>query len=409
MLKDNRPLCGIRVVEAAGYHAAPGAGATLAELGAEVIKIENPQGDPERHQRRDGTDPIRTAMLDRDEWSVLYDLSNKGKRGICLDLKTHEAQAILSKMIETADVFLTNMPPSTRPRLGTDYERLSAVNPRLVYCSLTAFGPEGPMADQNGFDSLGQAMSGMMHVAGNLVPGPLGLILLDQAATIVATNAITTALLARELQGHGQDVHVSLLGAATWLMQTNLLASSVNGSDVDTSWNRLRNSPNSNVYQAGDGRWILVVKVPEETYFPTLCEVLGLPELPEDPRFSTREQRMQHRAEMYDAIDGTFKSRPAEEWLTALRDAGFLVAPVNNFLDVVNHPQVLANSYVVDFDHPVLGPVKVPQVPIRFGKSDQPKVSAAPQDIGQDTDDVLNELGFDDDTIRDLRSRAVVR
>ncbi|NGP07387.1 CoA transferase [Rhodococcus sp. 14C212] len=409
MHTGRRPLEGLIVVEVASYHAVPGAGATLADLGATVIKVENPQGSPERFAKRDGTDPLRSASVNDDEWSLLWDFANRSKRVISLDLKQPEAQQILHRLVENADVFLTNTPVRARAGIATGYERLREVNPQLVYCSLTAFGSEGPMAAQPGFDSLAQAVSGMMMATGQDEPHQLGLILLDHLSTIAVTAAVTTALVTRQLQGIGQEVHVSLLGAATWVMQTNLLSSSVNGAPVDLSYDRIRNSPNATTYRAGDGKWIILVNVPEAKNFAKLCAAVGHPEIAEDSRFATTESRRAHRGELFAALDSAFAKRPRSEWLELLAQERIMVAPVNDLFDVLDDPQILANDYVVQMDHPRLGRIRTPQLPLRFGVSAPPQAAPAPQAIGENTAAVLRDYGWDDETITDLRARGVIR
>ncbi|MGX7727542.1 CaiB/BaiF CoA transferase family protein [Rhodococcus sp. 5G237] len=408
-MSSQRPLEGIRVVEVASYYAGPGGGATLADLGATVIKIEGPGGNPERYAKRDGTDPFRSAAVNTDDWSLLWDFANRGKRGISIDLKQPEGQELLARLVESADVFLTNTVPRARPGIGTTYERLSQINPQLVYCSVTAFGPVGPMAGKPGFDSLGQAVSGMMTTVGQPAPHPLHLVMLDHLTTMAVTAAVTTALVARQVHGRGEEVHVSLLGTGIWAMQANLLSSGINGANVDTSYDRTRNSPNATTYRASDGKWLTVSYVPEATHFAGLCKVLGYPEIAEDPRFDTNESRREHRHELFEALDAAFAERTRAEWLEKFASAHIMAAPVNDFLDALDDPQVRANDYVVDMDHPRLGHIRVPQLPIRFGVSAQPHGAPGPGPIGEHTNEVLHEYGLDDEAIADLRARGIIR
>ncbi len=213
------PLAGIRIVEYGVFHAGPGAGAILGDLGAEVIKIEEAGGDPERYWTLLGGMDL---SLPNGE-SFMFEASNRNKRNISLDITTERGRKILHQMVQRADVFLTNLRPSTKTAMGIDYPTLSRVNPRLIHASVSGYGQQGPMRDIGAFDPLGQARSGMTFVTGNAEPTLMHLAILDQATAITLSHAILTALVVRERRGIGQEVHTSLYGTGLWLLYANLL------------------------------------------------------------------------------------------------------------------------------------------------------------------------------------------
>ena len=402
----NGPLAGVRVVECGVWHAGPGASAIMADLGAEVIKIESMDGDPERYHGSFG--PMALGIADRANWNLLFEMSNRNKRAMCLNVTTFEGKQILHQLVSEADIFLTNLRTSTKPKLGIDYETLKGVNPRLVHLNISGFGPEGPFADAGGFDPMGQAISGMMFLSGKPEPSVLQVIVLDQLAAITASHAAITALYARERNGEGQEVHVSLYGSALWLMHANVLQSSIRGVNLDVSWERLNNPFSRTTFECGDGKWIMGTNHPEEKYWARFCEAVELPELATDPRFDTKEKRIAVNAELIAMFDAQFKMRPRAEWLEIMREKNVLFAPINTTQDVVNDEQALVNGYLTDYDHPYLGQVRIPGYPARFSSYEAGPRTPAP-DLGQDTDDILTELGLSAAEIEVLRSAEVVR
>jgi crotonobetainyl-CoA:carnitine CoA-transferase CaiB-like acyl-CoA transferase len=403
-----RPLEGIRVVELGVWHAGPGAGAILGDLGAEVIKIESLTGDPERFRGDFGPFGIDLNLPPRPDWCLLYEISNRNKQGICLDVSTEAGLEVLHRLLAEADVFLTNLRSSTKERLGIDYRTLSADHPQLIHVSVSGYGPEGPMADLGGFDPTGQAISGMMFLSGLDEPRPLQVIVLDQMTAITASHAIVTALLARERQGIAQEVHVSMYGSALWLMYGNMVKTSVSGTEVDISWDRKRNPYTRTTFRCGDGKWLMVANHDEDRYWSPFCIALGCEELIDDPRYDTRDQRGKRNAEIVELFDTRFALRSRSEWLVRLRQHQIVVAPVNSLGDVLEDPQALVNGYVTTLDHPSLGPIAVPGYPVHFGAQEAGWHGPAPA-LGEHTHDILDEVGYSPDQIEAMDRDHVLK
>jgi crotonobetainyl-CoA:carnitine CoA-transferase CaiB-like acyl-CoA transferase len=399
-----RPLEGIRIVEYGVFHAGPGGNAILGDLGAEIIKIETSSGDPERYWTKvAGSD----FSLKNGE-SLIFEASNRNKKGICLDIKKEKGREIFDRLITDADVFLTNLRKSTKVKLGLDYETLSQLNPKIIFASVSGYGLEGPMSDLGAFDPLGQARSGMMFVAGNSEPEMLHLGILDQATAITVSHAILTALLVRERRGFGQEVHISLYSTALWIQYMNLLINTVLSIDPCIPADRTRHSPLRNRFRCRDGKWILGTHHPEEKYWATFCKATGQSHLLDDPRFTTENGAPMNYVELNEIFDKVFASKPRDEWMEIFLSHGLLACSVQQIQEVPDDPQALANNYVVPFDHPLQGKVKIPGYPVYFSACTAGTRSAAPQ-LGEHTDLVLQELGYSDRDIDKLKKAEIIR
>jgi crotonobetainyl-CoA:carnitine CoA-transferase CaiB-like acyl-CoA transferase len=398
-------LRGIRVVEVGVFHAGPGASAILGDLGADVVKVEHPSGDPERTYGTLG--PIQSPPTDSANWSLLFDVSNRNKRSVCIDLNEASGREVVDRLVASADVFVSNLLPSARTKLSIDYGSISRVNPEIVYLSVTGFGAEGPLAGVGAFDTLGQAMSGMMYLTGNDEPAALSVIMLDQMTAITGSQAVLAALLARANGGGGQEITASLYGSATWLMHANLLATAVSGEVLDFGWNRSSTPVVRSTYRCGDGEWIVGTNIPEEKFWPSFCAALGREELVADPRFATKSTRIEHVSELLAIFDPIFASRPRAEWIPFLRERGLMFAPVNRSIDVLSDPQALANGYVVRFPHRRLGDTVMPGYPVRFSGVPAGIRFSSP-DLGEHTDEVLAEAGYTAADIVTLRGTGAI-
>ena len=304
------PLDGIRIVEYGVFHAGPGGNAILGDLGAEIIKIETLNGDPERYWTKIAG---RDFSLKNNE-SVIFDASNRNKKSVCLDIKQKKGREIFDRLIEGADVFLTNLRKSTKARMGLDYESISKLNPDIVYASVSGYGTEGPMDDLGAFDPLGSARSGMMFLVGNQEPLLLHIGILDQATAITVSHAILTALLDRERRGVGQEVHISLYSTGLWLQHFNMLIAGVLSKDPDISGDRIKHSPLRNRFCCKDGKWICGTHHPEEKYWATFCKATGQNALLEDPRYTTDSGRPANFIELNQKFDRVFETKTADEW-----------------------------------------------------------------------------------------------
>lgn len=400
------PLAGLRVIEVAVWHAGPGTAGILCDLGAEVIKVEALRGDPERIGRL----PLqgRTTLDGESDFAWLFEISNRGKKGISLDVAHPKGYEILSKLVRSADIFVTNLRPETAQSLKIDFPSLSSLNSRIIHVSISGYGQSGPMASLGGFDSLGQALSGMMYMADAEAPNLLDVIPLDQLAAITGSHAAITALYQRERTGVGEEVHVSLYGSALWLQYANIYGASLLGVEPRNYGHRTTLRAMITSYQCADGAWIIACLNPEEKYWPSLCATIGRPELETDSRFVTAADRLANNSELIAILESSFAERPRAEWLKELHSAGLLFAPINTAVEVVGDPQAHANGYIESFDHPKLGPVRAPGFPVTFGAGKAFVRGPAP-DLGQHTHAVLSELGLDGDQIAELTQANVIR
>jgi crotonobetainyl-CoA:carnitine CoA-transferase CaiB-like acyl-CoA transferase len=400
----NGPLSGIRVVEYGVFHAGPGAGAILGDLGAEVIKIETGTGDPERFWSVIGGVDITVPGGE----SIMFEISNRNKKGLHLDIKTEKGREIFERLIATADVFLTNLRQSTTHTLTIDYDSVRRINPAIIHAGVSGYGEKGPAADLGAFDPMGQARSGMMYLHDNQTPGLMHMAVLDQAAAITVSHAILAALFARERHGVAQAVHTSLYSAGLWLMYCNLFAKSVLNRDTAFAWKRFENSPLRNSFQCSDGEWIIGVHHPEEKYWERFCEITGQQELISDPRFADTQARRKHVAELVAVFDRVLASRTRDEWMELFQKNGLMFTPVQHIGEVLDDPQALANDYVVEFDHPAHGRVKLPGYPARFSAAGAGIRSAAPT-LGEHSSEIILSLGYSEEDLEDLRRQGVIR
>jgi len=402
--KREGPLDGIRVLECAVFHAGPGGSAILGDLGAEIIKIETPAGDPERYWTNAGG--IDFSLPNGD--SAMFEGSNRNKRGICLDMKKEKGRAIFDRLAREADVFVTNLRKSTKVKLGLDYPTLAGLNPKIIHASVSGYGLEGPMSDLGAFDPLGQARSGMMFVTGSPEPKMLHMGLLDQATAIALSHAILTALFVRERNGIGQEVHVSLYSTALWIQYANLMLSSFLSTDPCVPTTRSHHSPLRNAFCCRDGGWVLGTHHPEERYWPSFCEATGKTDLLDDSHFTDDAGRPIHFVELIEIFDEVFATRTRDEWMEIFQERGLMFSSVQHISEVTSDAQALANDYVVPFDHPAQGRVTLPGYPVQFSACRAGTRSAAPT-LGQHTDEILREIGVGDSEIDMLRREGVIR
>ena len=390
------------MVEYGVFHAGPGASAILGDLGAEVIKIESKRGDPERFWTETGGQDF--SMPDGE--SLMFQISNRNKKGIYLNIETEKGMDLFRRLIQRADVFVTNLRKSTKRALGIDYASISEINPMIIYAGVSGFGPEGPDSDSGAFDPMGQARSGMMLISGSEEPVLLNLAVLDQTTAIAVSQAIMTALYYRERNGVGQEVHASLFGTAIWFQYTNMMMNGLMSIDQISS-RRSLNSPLRNVFCCRDGKW-LVGTHHDDRHWGLLCEVTGQPELIHDPRFSTEGVRSRHYAELIGIFDQVFQTRTRAEWLDLFRAHGLMFSPVQQIHEVFTDPQALENGYIVDFNHRVLGRKKIPGYPIHFSHVKAGTRTPAPG-LGEHTDAVMKEIGVSDEEIAELKGQGIIK
>ncbi|ACZ40406.1 Formyl-CoA transferase [Sphaerobacter thermophilus DSM 20745] len=392
------PFAGVRVLDLSRILSGPYCTMVLADFGAEVIKVERPgAGDDTRHWGPPFVGGESGYFL-----SI-----NRNKKSITVDMSTPEGREIIYRLARTADVAIENFRPGTADRLGIGYERLRQENPSIIYCSISGFGQTGPYRDRPGYDALAQAMSGMMAITGEPDGPPMkhGMSIADIGAGMWAVFAIAAALYHRERTGEGQAIDVSLLDAQlSWLTYAagNYFASGKNPGRYGSA------HPNIVPYQpfaTADG--YIMLAVGNDRLWQQFCQAAGRPELADQPGFRTNAERVTNRADVVATVGAIMAQRTTAEWMELLERAGVPAGPINTVEQILHDPHVLAREMVVTLQHPTAGEVKTVGIPAKL--SDTPgTVRSAPPLLGQHTDEVLAELGYDAAAIADLRERGIV-
>jgi len=391
-MTGHRPLAHIRVLDLTRVRAGPTAVKQLSDWGAQVAKVEGPAED-DMTGARDGSD---------------FQNLHRNKRSIVIDLKQPAGVAALKRLAARADVVVENFRPDVKHRLGIAYDDLRAVNPRLVYASISGFGEDGPYATRPGFDLIAQAMGGMMSVTGLPGHGPLraGIPLADLSSGLYAAIGILVALLDRERTNEGQWVRTSLLAAqvamldfqaAAWLMEGKVYRQTGNDHPYTTPMG---------VYPASDGE--ILIGASGQLQYRRLCEAIAAPAMLTDPRFATADARLANRPAFNAALSDITRQRPVAEWVERLNEAGIACGPINTIDQVFADPQVRASGIVATARHPKLGDVALVGSPIQLSASEAGIATAAPEK-GADTDAVLREAGCDEQEIAALRAAGAVR
>jgi crotonobetainyl-CoA:carnitine CoA-transferase CaiB-like acyl-CoA transferase len=393
------PLTGLKVVDLTHVMAGPTCTLMLADMGAEVIKVEKiPAGDDTRYMLPPKVGDQAAAFL----------MMNRNKKGIALDLKTPGGAKVLRRLIGSADVLVENFGPGVMEKLGFGYADLAKDHPTLIYCSLSGFGRTGPYKHRRGFDLVAQAMSGIMSFTGEQPDGPpvkCGAPLSDITAGILAALGILAAYTHRLKTGRGQWVETSLFEAAlvqTYWQAAIALATGVAPKAMGSA--HPLNAPYQ-AFEAAD-KWIVVGGANQKHWMLTL-EVLGAKHLARDPRFATGADRMGHLKQLEAELSARFRTQPAEHWLTALEEVGVPCGPVNDMLQALSDPQTLAREMVVEVEHTSLGKVKTMGLPIKFSETPGKVRTGAPC-YGEHTATVLRAYGFDADEIAALEREGAV-
>jgi crotonobetainyl-CoA:carnitine CoA-transferase CaiB-like acyl-CoA transferase len=386
------PLEGIRILDWTQWQMGTVASAMLADLGAEVIHIEDRErGDPGRGMRAAGG-----AWLDLSGGrNAYFEYTNHNKKGIAIDLKKGEGKEIIYRLVKNSDIFIHNFRQGVPERLGLDYDTLSQHNPKLIYAALSGYGPKGPEAQEPAFDYLGLARSGMMTIVGAPDTPPPGFSggIADQMGAIMAAYGMLAALLARERLGIGQKIDVSHLGSLMALEGLAIAIKLFTGQEMPRKNRPKEANPLWNHYLCADGKWIVLGMLQADRYWPVVCKGLGIEHLEKDPRFENMDKRRENSEELISIMDKVFITKSSEEWMKRLKEAGDVVCtPVQTISDLVDDPQVWANEYLVEFNHGVLGSMKFMGLPIQFSKTPGAARPEAPE-FGQHTEEVLIEVG----------------
>ncbi|HEY2921349.1 MAG TPA: CoA transferase [Candidatus Binatia bacterium] len=391
-----RVLQGVTVIECATFVTGPYAAALLADLGARVIKLESPpEGDPYRYFAPDPVYSFNFAHLNRNKESLVLDLkSSKGKE-ICLEL------------LRRADVFVENFRPGTAERLGLGYNAARASNPKLVYCSISAFGQSGPYVDKPGFDTLGQAMSGLLSLLSDPNdPKVMGMAVSDYVTGLSAGYGILGALLAREKSGEGCRVETSLL-QATLSFIGETAAGYLRTGNVPNRMARVKNAHAFAFVCKDDLPLVIHCSVPEKFWLALLkaCERM---DLATDERFKTREARRQNYEALEQTLGATFRTKSRHEWITCLEASDVPAAPLYSVGEVLADPQVRHLGLTEKLEHPDAGTLEFVGGPVHYENFAREKSNPPPL-LGEHSGKVLSELGLRDEAISDLKSRGIIR
>ena len=392
-------LDGIRVIDFTRVLAGPYCTMMLGDLGAEVIKIEQPGSG-------DGTRQWGPPWVG--EESAYFLSTNRNKKSMTLNLKHKEGQRLAHELIASADILVENFRPGTTAKLGLDYEKLAAEYPSLIYCSITGYGKYGPYSDRPGYDFMIQAQGGILSITGpeDGPPSKVGVAIVDITAGLHATSAILAALYHRKETGEGQHIDIALFDTQVgWLANVayNYFAT---GDPPKRYGNAHANIVPYETFSTSNG--YVAVAVGTDAQFVRLCTAVGRTDLGEDPRYRTNADRVEHRDTLVPELQDVFRHQTASEWIELLLEHQIPVGPVNDIPTVLNDPQVLAREMVLEVEHSTLGPIqqlgpvpKLSRTPARVRK--------APPTLGEDTESVLlNELGCSPADIENLRAEAVI-
>lgn len=401
------PLEGIKVLEVANWLAVPSTAALMADMGASVIKVESPEGDSWRHWRSNDTFDFEFPT------SYPFEMDNRGKRGIALNLAKDEAVDIVCKLAEKADVFMTNLIPKRMERFRLRYEDLRPNNPDIIYLSFNAYGAEGPEKDRTGFDlNAFWARSGMCSVMREPGQSPVELRsgFGDHVSSAVLLSGVLAALIEKERTGKGQALTASLLNIGLWVLGADVAEAAAAGNDPKL-WSRDKKPfPDANFYQTKDGKWfnVLIGNVPgDNKVWQEFCKALGRDDLAADPRFNTFEGRQEHSEYLIAEFDKEIGAFTMEEMVPVLDAYASHWAPVQTITEAINDPQTKANRFFTTLEHPTHGSYRTLNMPVRFDRSEVHPRGPAPE-LSQHTEEVLLELGYDWDDISKLKDKGVI-
>lgn len=388
------PLAGLRVLELGNYVTGPYAASLLADMGADVVKVERPPaGDPFRSWGGDGMSPTFASL-------------NKAKSSLAVRFDTPEGAEIVARLAAKSDVVVENFRAGTLERYGLDYASLSARKPDLVYCSITGFGSSGPYADRPGYDTVGQAMSGLLSLLTDLDdPKPMGLSIADHVTGLFACYGVLAALVKRLVRGEGSLVETSLLQATTSFLAENVARHLAEG-EVPTRATRARLAQ-AYAFRAGDSAPFVVHLSSPPKFWDGLVAAVGRPELADDDRFATRKARIAHYGELHDVLAAIFAEQPREHWLAQLTANDVPAAPIYTLDEVFADEGVRHLNIVAESHGPAIGTMRLLRGAVDVA-GEQRQSFEPPPLIGQHTRDVLVEMGYAGDEIVALEARDVV-
>jgi len=388
-------LEGFNCIDVSGHVAGPYAGSLLGDLGCEVIKIELPNGGDThrgRNPKYEGYGPSFRAL-------------NRNKKSVTLNLRDKKAREILLKLLATADIFLENFRPPTRKQLGLDYDELAQANPKLIHCSISGYGQSGPYRDKPGFDTIGQALSGMMSLVTDLDdPKVAGISFVDHSAGIFAAHGIMAALIARGKTGQGQFIDVSLLQVAIAFIESHV-SDYLNGGEAVSR----ENFPKGRIYSLldCDKKPFMVHLSGHNQAWEGLLKAGELDDLVGDARFATRKQRTDRHTEIVELLRSAFSKKQREYWLPRLDTNDIPNAPINTIQEVFDNPQIKHLGIPKQIEHPKMGISNLVGSPINMSGTPPKFFRPAPL-LGENTEEVLTQLGYGEAAIKELRASKVI-
>jgi len=403
MVDSALPLAGLRVLDISSFIAAPAAAVVLGDWGADVIKVEGPDGDPNRRIMHDSANYPKATV------NYPWEMDSRNKRSIVLDLKKPEARAALDPLLKWADVMIVNFPPLVREKLKLGYDDVKPVNPRLIYASLTGYGETGPDRDRPGFDATAYfARSGLLDAQRYEggppgVPGPAQG---DRATAMALVSSILMALMHRMKTGEGSWVGTSLLGNGLWSCGVIAQAALADAYLPHRPPPDRPRSALGNIYRTSDDRWLQLTIVSEDKMWPPLAAAIGHPELVKDPRFAETPERRKHSADLAAIMNKAFAGNTYEYWLKALAAGGITFGVISRPQDVPNDAQAVACGAVVKTEIPDLP--RTLSNPIRLGFAEQRTAHPAPK-LGQHSEEILREVGLAANEIETLKSIGAVK
>ncbi|MBI3952909.1 MAG: CoA transferase [Chloroflexi bacterium] len=390
------PLEGIRIIDFSQAAQGPYASQMLSDAGADVIKVEHPVGG----------DIVRVSGYTFHGGDSVYLLAmNRNKRSICVDIKQPEGRELILRLAERSDVLLQNFRPGVMERLGLGYADVAARNPRIIFMSASCYGDTGPWRDLGGGDIMVQGAGGLMSITGPLggEPVAVGCHAVDLFGSLLVLYGITMGLLVRERLGIGQEIKSNLLNASIAMQSFEATAYHINQRVPPRAGRSHMEFFPFGAYPTRDGKYFIL----SSGDWPLLCRLLELPPaVANDERFFTNRGRVDNREELTPIFEAATRCKTRDEWLRALAGAGLYGAPVLDYEELFSHPQVAANEMIVDVPHPA-GPYKMPGIPVKFTATPG-AVRSGPPAVGQHTEEVMLELGYTWDQIRDLSARHVV-
>jgi formyl-CoA transferase len=400
-------LEGIKVVEVGGAVAMPLAGMLMGSWGAEVIHVEPPgRGDMQREFLIQGA----AGWAKPHPINYTWEHVGRNKKSIGINMAAPEGQAILHKIIASADVFLNNLRPYELEKFNLTYNTLSKLAPKIIYANLTGYGRLGPEKNTGGYDSVAfWARSGVMDLlhetdtAPNISRPAYG----DSITSLSLLAGLLAALLIRERTGVGQEVEVSLFNTATWVLGFDISGCLVTDEDAMRPQRRTMGNPIRNLYPTRDKRWIMLGMTNAQHYWPSFCKAIGRAELENDPKFSTYKARSQNAAELVDIIDSILRTKTYAEWIEILSANRLVWSPVKTPLEVTQDEQAIANDFFTEWNHPKHGKIRVLNNPIKLSKTPAEIKMKAP-DLGEHTRQIMKELGYSEAEMAKMKEAGIV-